>query len=186
MQINDSLYVRGPIMNYVSDFAPTGTLAETFARDRVATATSALTSGTLWLRGIYIPIGQALSSIHVFCNVGESGGTHAWACLTDSQRNILAVSADNTSATAFQSLGVTSFPISFTTAYDGLYYVGIMAAATTTAPTLQGINLGTGWASIAPIFVGSSNTGLTTPLSVGTQVNAIAADGTRNYYAWIT
>jgi hypothetical protein len=148
-----------------------------------------MVSGTAYARAIMIPNFTVMTTLSYVSIGAETGGTHCWAALLDSQRVVRAVSADNTGATFLSGSGAAiPFTITsggtYTTSYDGLYYAVICAAFSGTAPTLASQSLSTGIATISPAFCGTSTTGLSTPPSLGTQFNAVSGSGTFNLYAW--
>ena len=85
--------------------------------------------------------------------------THQWLVLLDNAYNYLAATADKTttdigSKTAYDyaianTQGNTGAS-SFTTTYEGVYYIGVMVAGTSTMPTLMG------FATVASTNMGSS------------------------------
>lgn len=171
--------------------AVSGALAETIPR-AVATwanQNAALVSGTLRLQAIELRAGMTVT------NVGFVAGTTAavaptnwWFGLFDSARAILKLTADQTStAWAANEAKVVALSSAHQIPATGLYYLGIMVAAGT-VPSLcvsaSGITSATG---LAPILTGNTtNTGLTTPASLGAgPAGAITVAG--GYpYAWVT
>lgn len=155
-------------------------LGETVPAQLAASAT-ALTSGTLNLAAIHFGAGTTISNVGFV--TGATAGvtmTHWWACLVDQNLVVQAVTADQTSGAIGAS---TWFQLAFTTAYktlySGLYYVGLMIAATT-EPTLVGAAapqaaLVTGTGAPALKLGGASSTGLTTPPALGSAVTAPTA-----------
>lgn len=146
----------------------TGALYETFDRnlcDEVNTAV--LSSGRLSLAAIYIPAGVTVNSISFWSATTAAGTpTNQIFGLYDINLNLLRSSAnDTTTAWAANSRKTLSLTSAFTTTYSGLYYLGIMVAATT-VPTLKGNTAKTGGQlnAGAPSMGGTSTTGLTTAL----------------------
>ena len=146
----------------------TGCKAETFPRHLVPEVNTALLStGRLSLEAIAIRAGELLTSIS-FWSATTAGATltNQLFGLYDNNLNLLRSSV-NDGATAWaanarKTLNLTS---TFTTTYSGLYYLGIMVAATT-VPTVKGYTARTGGQlnAAAPSLGGTSNTGLTTTL----------------------
>lgn len=145
-----------------------GALYETFDRDICDEVnTSVLSSGRLSLQAIWIPAGVTITSIS-FWSATTAGATltNQLFGLYDGSLNRLAVSNNDTStAWAANSRKTLTLTSTFTTTYSGLYYLGIMVAATT-VPTLKGNTAKTNGAlgAGAPSMGGTSNTGLTTTL----------------------
>lgn len=146
----------------------TGALYETFDRDLCNEVNgSVLSSGRLSLQAIYIPAGVTIGSIS-FWSATTAGATltNQLFGLYDNNLNLLRSSVNDTStawaANSRKTLALTS---AFTTTYSGLYYLGIMVAATT-VPTIKGNTAKTGGQlnAGAPSMGGTSNTGLTTSL----------------------
>jgi hypothetical protein len=168
----------------LSDFArapwlPAGAVDETIPWYAATTGSIATTSGTLLLTGgCVIPGGRTVSTISfVSGTAGPGTPTNQWFCLVDrATRQVLAVTADD-GATAWGGGATKTLTLTtpFTPANAVEAYVGLVNVAAT-ATQLRG---GT---SALPVIglggsprVGTSNTGLTTPLAVGTVVNAPSA-----------
>ena len=170
-----------PLLN--NKYVLSGALYETMDRnlcDEVNTA--ALSTGRLSLQAIYIPAGITVNSIS-FWSATTAGATltNQLFGLYDINLNLLRSSV-NDGATAWaanakKTLALTS---AFTTTYSGLYYLGIMVAATT-VPTLKGNTAKTGGQlnAAAPSMGGTSSTGLTTTLP-----SPAAAPGTVTTSFW--
>lgn len=130
-------------------------LAETIPA-ALATTTLTLASGTASLAAVHLASGTLVSNVGFVSVVAASGSTHGWAVLTDSNGVVLAVTADslttNLAATTWNQL---AFAAAVTTKYTGLYYLGVMVAQGTTAPTLA--------AAAAPVASMTSGTGAPTP-----------------------
>lgn len=165
-------------------FGTTGCLAATFNRQQVSSATqAALTSGTLTMVAIPLTQGTVVTNISFF--TGSTAGatmTNWWFGLFDESRNKLAISADQTSdAIASNTKHTLAMTTPYTVLTTGLYYVGIMVAATT-VPTLAGIAVTAVTArNVAPITAGTSSTGLTTPASCPSPAGALTAIGQAVY-----
>lgn len=146
----------------------TGALYETIPRqlcDEVNT--SVLSSGRLSLQAIWLPAGVTINSISLWsATTALATGTNQLFGLYDNNLNLLRSSVNDTSAAwaanSRKTLALTSV---FTTTYSGLYYIGVMVAATT-VPTLKGntAKVGGQLNAGAPSMGGTSNTGLTTAL----------------------
>lgn len=151
----------------------------------ITLATGTVTSGTIRFQAIQLPAGLKVTNI-AFCSGTTAGATltHQWFCLADASLKVLCVTADDTStawaASTVKTLAVTSGP--FVTTYTGLYYVGIMVAATT-VPTIQGSpsTLTVGFRNTAPKSSGNSSTAQTTPIAVGTTCTALSTQANCHY-----
>ncbi len=108
--------------------------------------------------------GTATAAIAGLIAVGSA--TLGFAGLFDSSRNQLAVTSnDTTTAWAANTVKTLLVTTPYTVTTSGLYYVGIMVAATT-VPTLKGpaALTATQVHGAAPIINGNSSSGLTTSL----------------------
>lgn len=175
----------------VSGWAPTGATAQTVDRDKVGGATGNFVSGTLYLRAFQARGGTVFNNLNVVSIAVETLGTHAWGAILDDQFLVQGVSADNTGAAPFAGSGtVVTFAVTnggtYTAPYDGIYYAGVCASFTGTAPTIAASGLATGISAIAPARWGTSNTGLSTPPALLTQMTAVSGNGSYNFYAWTT
>jgi hypothetical protein len=157
---------------------PGGGVARTVDRRLLTGNVAALASGTLYLAAVdgVLPAGKTISRVGMISGTTAlSGGTHSWALIADSNRKVLAVSADDTTATLaantrkWFTLGTPYTPPADMPAYLGVCFVG-------TVPTMQGVTLNNAIASSeVPILCGASNTGATTPVAVGATLTAITA-----------
>lgn len=172
-----------PIFSGYNKKVLAGALYETIDRDLCYEVNTALlSSGRLSLQAIYIPAGVAINSIS-FWSATTAGATltNQLFGLYDNNLNLLRSSVNDTStawaANSRKTLALTSV---FTTTYSGLYYLGIMVAATT-VPTIKGntAKVGGQLNAGAPSMGGTSNTGLTTSLPVTAN-----APGTVTTSAW--
>src|SRR5215831_2036681 len=171
--------------------APAAALAETFPRI-VASAGSAQapTSGTLSVVAIGLPQYMTLSAITMSTKgTAKAGGTHGWYVLLDSGRVVRMVTADQTDAATVWGTTNTAYTLatnSYTTTYTGLYYLGIMVAATTMPTILSaGAAASTGIVSAAPILAGTSSTGQTTPPALGATMGALTAVVNLTFYGYV-
>lgn len=151
-------------------------LASNFGRDGInAESSSFLSSGRLGLVLIALPAGLLITSISFLSgSTALNTGTHQIFGLYDDNaghetgtaRALLRATTDNTS-TAWAGLTVRTLNLTstYTTVVEGLFYVAIMVAATT-PPSLMGSGGQTSAGlSVAPVYAGAANTGLTTTLS---------------------
>lgn len=168
----------------VLDRSFTGCISESFSRFTPMANTNVLSSGRahMWLQPFRA--GDVLSSCLFFSGATPAGTPlNQWAFVADTSRVVLAVSGDLTTtawaATSFQQF-VFGTPYTFPT--DGGYYFGLVVRATT-PPTLSGITGNVVANAFAPIPMGFSTTGLTTPVAVGTTMAALTAHATCPYVA---
>lgn len=149
-------------------FVLSGALFETFDRNLCDEVdSSVLSSGRLSLQAIYIPKDTLVSSISFWsATTALATATNQLFGLYDSSFNLLRQSVnDGATAWAANSIKTLALSSTFTTTYSGIYYLGIMVAATT-VPTLKGNTAKTGGqlGAGAPSMGGTSTTGLTTTL----------------------
>ena len=164
--IKTTLNGLAPIGGYVP---PTGFTYESTSRASAANAFS-VTSGTLYLVGIYLPAGTVVSKIGFISTNAATSPTHYWFGLYDSSRVQLAVTADQLTAawgaSTLKSLNIATVASgaasSFTTTYTGLHYVGVMQAATTPAQ-INYQATSSAQAAQTPVLCGLSDTAQTTP-----------------------
>jgi hypothetical protein len=164
--------------------------AATMARRNVTTVQTAtgFATGVLAVTAIGLPLGMVVSSCTFQTGAtAKSGGTHGWYVLMDSNRNELAITADQTDPATVWGATNTPYTLNFAapilTTYGGVYYVGVMVAAATTMPTFVGSAASVAGAFAgAPIMGGTSDTGLTTPPAIPHQFGAITAQGNCNFY----
>lgn len=132
-------------------------------RGTFSTGLAALSSGRLSMVGIYLRAGTPLASLS-FMSGGTAGATltNQWFALFDLNRNLLRQTV-NDGATAWAANTVKT--LALTSAYvvpsSGMYYSGIMVAATT-VPTLTGVSSTAQLNALPPVLAGTSTTGLTT------------------------
>jgi hypothetical protein len=173
----DYVATQGPLLANAAD-TPVGSglgthIAETIAP---AAATTALTmsTGVLSIAAIRLVAGQTVQGAgFVASTTAGATMTHWWMTLLDSGYTCRAVTADQTSgaiaASTWQNL---PFAATYTATYTGMYYLGVMVAAST-IPTLCGAAsplaaMVTGTGAPTPLLGGVSATGLTTPPTAGT------------------
>lgn len=169
---------------------PSGAIAETIPLGRVASTLMShfvtLSTGRLLLVGLELFAGQTVTNISFTSGTTAAGTpTNWWFGLWGANRVCLGVTADQTSTAWGTSTTKTlalGTPVSITA--DGLYYVGVMVKATT-VPTLICVAGATVIAQTAPVTCGTSNTGMTTPPSVGSTANALTGQANRPY-AWVS
>lgn len=155
-----------------------GTLFQTFDR-ATGQITLVPTSGTIYLMAVYLRKGQSITSLACCLSNAATTPANWWFVLCDASRNVVAVTADQTTTgtgTGLVSLNIASGPYVVPT--SGQYYVGFMFNAGT-APTVTRSNTAAAGATnlnaVTPILCGTSNTAQTTPPAVAATLNAITA-----------
>lgn len=160
-------------------------VANTHPLAAMSTATeAALTLGTISLYPLQIPVGSNIGHItFISGTTAFSTPTNWWFCLCDSNRNLLAITANQTTtawaASTVKTLAIANIAAGaatqFTTTYSGTHYLGILETGTT-ATTLLGATPATTVTTSSSNPGGkSSTTGLTTPSTFPTQYGAISA-----------
>lgn len=165
----------------------TGVLYETIPR---SDATSTVTPGTqtLWLVQINLHKGVSIGHI-TFTNNASSAGTPTnwWFTLHNNLRVMLAQTADQLTApwanSTPKSLAIAQIAsgasATFVSTYTGPHYLGFMMKATTVVTLIgKGIFNGTP-TNQAPILIGSSSTGQTTPPAFPFTAGALTFQQTR-------
>lgn len=171
---------------------PAGSIARTIPRHTITSnGIAAFTTGSqVAVNGLALPSGLITANIALlFGSTAANGPTHWWFALCDSQLNVLAVTADQTStaitANLYSKLAVT---IPFQIQYTGLYYIAASVTASTTAPTASGSAIVTGAAGpTTPILCGTAGTQAAPP-AIGSQINSgtITNNTTCHFSAWIS
>lgn len=161
------LYPAVQIVDPWSVYGINNTISESIPRVLAGVNLSALTSGTLFMQSVYLRAGQRIANI-TFCSGTTAAGTptNQFFALYSASRVLLAQTANATTTAWTANTVVTrALTASYTVPTTGLYYVGIMVAATT-VPSLVGMTAAGNAAvrSAAPILSGNSSTGLTTAL----------------------
>lgn len=169
-----------PIVNY--PYAPTGIKAESIPRTLAGVNIAAVTSGTMVMQAIWLPAGLTITNLITMSGTTASATqTNRWMALYDQNRNLLRQSTDQTTTVLAANTQYTAAITSYTTTYAGIYYIGIMTAATT-PNSLIGITAAGNAAirGLAPILTGTSTTALTTTAPA----TAAAITATVNSY-WV-
>lgn len=160
----------------------TGAKAESIPRILVGVNIAAVTSGTMVMQAIWLPAGMVINNLITHSGTTASATqTNRWMALYDQNRALLRQSTDQTTTVLAANTLYTAPITAYTTTYSGIYYIGIMTAATT-ANSLIGVTAA-GNAAIrgqAPILTGTSTTGLTTTAPA----TAAAITATVNSY-WV-
>lgn len=177
----DSTYVYAP-----------GALAETIPA-QLATTTLTLATGVAFLSALHLAAGTLVSNVGFVSVVAASGSTHGWAVLTDSTGLVLAVTADSTSTNlAATTWNTLSFAKSATAPYTGLYYVGVMVAQGTTAPTVAAAaapvaSMTTGTSAPSVKLTVTCNGFATVPPAVGVSLGTLTAtSAVANPYIYVS
>lgn len=168
---------------------PAAALRETLDRANGGTITnvSGPTSGTLLMSAIALLAGDEIDTITIHTgSTAATSPTHWWVGLFDAARNMVAVSANQTTRampanTPLDTPVVASGGGAYVVPADGLYYVGILVAATG-VPSLMGCNAqAAGIIGLAPKLAGNSDPGLTAPPAFPFTAASIATGAIRPY-----
>lgn len=145
--------------------APSGAVAESFPRRYGAPAadTTVLASGTLHLTAVYMYPGDLVTNLTYWSGAtAMDDPAHWWFAFFDAGLNLVAISADQTTAGWAASTGKTlAMAAPWAAMTPGPHYSGIMVDAAT-PPSLEAVTEGNVGAA-PPYAAGSSSTGLTTP-----------------------
>lgn len=169
---------------------PTGALGQTMARQDVGNGGLAtLLSGRMSLMSVFLVAGQIVNNITVYSgSTAAVSPTNQWFAIYNSAGARQAVTADGlTGGWATNSAKTLTITGGWTVPTTGLYYVGIMVAAST-VPTLAGSTIAfTNITSIPPILCGNDtvNTGLTTP-ATAPATTTISGAGAAAFFAYLT
>jgi len=159
---NGAEYIPSMPIDYTWATGISGTLAETMPRMSCPeTNTSAPTSGTVYLYAVFLRAGMVVKNIAFHSATTALGtGTHQIFGLYDSNRNLLAQTADDTStAWAANTMKKLNLTAPYTIPQTGIYYLAFLISATT-MPTLKGLTLTATQLHLqSPALHGSSNTG---------------------------
>lgn len=158
---------------------------ETLPAALTGASVSALTSGRVYLVPILLEQGEVVSNITFISGTTAAGTpTNQWFALCDSGCVVLAVSADDTTTAWGSSTAKTlAMGSAYTVTASGTFYLACLVAAAT-PPTLRGSST----SGVLPTYPAiNGNTGLTSPPSVSTDLNAGASAGNSNTaYAYVT
>lgn len=166
-------------------YSPSAAVAQTTSRSQTLTGTGILSTGRLTLALIYLEAGTVVNSI-TFISGGTAlaTGTHQWFALYDLARNKLAVTSDDTStAWAANTVKTLSLSAAYTVPTTGLYYLGVMVAATT-VPNIICATPSAMSAAQPPILCGSADSGLTDPASAPAAAAGLSGLGAHPF-AWV-
>lgn len=149
---------------------PAGCIAETSPRLYTSfSTTTTVTLGQLYATMIVLPGGLLVSSINWLANGTLTSPTNQWSVLLNNAFQPVGFTNDLTNA-AWTSNTVQSFPIAspVRTPYTGLYYLGLLVAASSGSKTLTAIGSSfTSDKALAPAMAWTDTThgGLTTTAS---------------------
>lgn len=178
--------------------APSGVLAETISQLQIGGAIVMGGTGLVSFYALALPAGLTMGHINFRAGgTAANGPQHWWYVLADSSLHMLAVTADQATAafggSADHTLAIATIAsgasATFKTTYEGLYYVGIMMAVSTTMPSLVGAGLSSsGLANIAtPRLMGvSSDAVATTPPTFAHTFGAIGTTLVGQGYASVS
>ncbi len=161
---------------------------ETVPRFGLNVVTVPTASGTVYLTMIVLPKNLLVTNINWIINATAAGTpTHSWSALCNSSFVTLRSTVDaTTGAIGSQALYTRALSSTFTTAYEGVYYLAIMVAATT-VPTLYGLaGVGSIPSGIAPRLALTGLTGQTTAQADGTNLAPSPATVTPQAYGYVT
>lgn len=149
--------------------APSGALAETYPRI-LAGSTFGASSGTTYVSAIGLAKGITVTNITLCTStLGQNTSTHWWFGLLDSTGKVLAVSADQTSATfSGASLVTLAMGTPYLVPTAGLYYI---AQSVTASPMCnwQNFALSAGQAAArTPVLCGTAGTNNAPPAVAAT------------------
>lgn len=179
-----SAVVRTTFVDSITPWLPqsataAASIASTLPGGRVGDLQSGgvLVSGRLTLAGgIVLPANRTISQIS-FLSAGTAAvtPTNQWFCLVDQSLNVLAKTADATTA-AWGADALRSFSISggYTPVVDIPVYLGIVVVAGT-VPTLRQVGITSLATGKVPILAATADTGLTNPASLGATTGALTA-----------
>lgn len=181
-------------------YGPSNSLAESTRRTNITSATLALSaSGSLQMVAVYLTAGQVITNINVLPgSTGTTTMTHQWAGIFSGPASgplLVATSADALTATVTASTVVTyaiattaaGTATTYTVPTTGIYYVGLMWAFTSTAPTLSGTaSLTAAGQTIPPILAGVSTTSLTGVLTFPATAQTTITAGVIQFYSYLT
>lgn len=172
---------------------PSTAIRETFPRAFPApmVSSSVLASGVLYLSAIaLLKSDPPIKGITFdFSTTAAVSPTNWWYCLLDANRNLLAITADQTTR-AINSGDITELAIAqvasgaatqYQVTADGLYYLGIMVKASTEPSILVNTSVPLSQRAVAPKLCGSADSGLTTPPTFPFTAAAITANAALCY-----
>lgn len=171
---------------------PAATVAYTFDRNH-ATSAQATLMGNVRAHLVGLTKGMVLTTAKMISGTTAGASlTNFWQCLLDTNLNVLAVTANDTSATwAADTVRSQAFTAPYTVTVSGAYYLAFMLAGTT-SPTFPAIAYPAAVESlrnVSPVLFDVLATGQTTPPAVGSVPSGWAFADTTNqnhFYQWVT
>jgi hypothetical protein len=156
-------YVGALIESPSTGGAPTGAIAETVPRWSLS-STASPASGNLYLTGVWLQVGQKVTSITFMSGTTAAiSPTHWWFALVDKNFKLQGHTADQTTtAWAATTAKTVALVTPYTATYTGMYYLGFMMTASTLV-NVSAAPAALNQAALAPPFAGPSSSGLTTP-----------------------
>lgn len=164
--------------------------------DGAITTTLLLTTGTVQATLIGLVKNQVVTNIELNSGAASVAQTHCWAAITSvgtsstaTVATVLAVTSDlttvSTAATAVQKLALAS---QWTVPSTGLYYVHVLAVATTTMPTFDAALATAGVrATQYPIIAGTGSTGQAVAPTVGASLGIpVSGSVTKALAIWLS
>jgi hypothetical protein len=176
---NGGEYGYTPVVVY--PYAPTGYKAESIPRTLSGVNIASAGSGVLVMQAIWLPAGTVINNLITMSgSTASATQTNRWMALYDQNRSLIQQGPNSTTTVIAANTLWTSAITPYTATYSGIYYIGIMTAATT-PNTLIGYSGGlSAVRNLAPVLSGTSTTALTT-----TAPNPAAAiSATANTY-WV-
>ena len=159
---NGGEYGYSPVVNY--PYTGTNYKAESTPRTLVGVNIAAAASGTMVMQAIWLPAGLVISNLITMSGTTASATqTNRWLALYDNNRALLRQGPNSTTTVIAANTLWSDAITSYTTTYAGIYYIGIMTAATT-PNSLIGVTAAGNAAirNVVPILTGTSTTALTT------------------------
>jgi hypothetical protein len=186
-QLLTSLYAT---VSPLDNWGINGNKGETMDRNTCPEVnTTVATTGQIWLQAVWLTAGTAVNNISFHsATTAASVPTHYCFGLYDTNRNMLATTADQTStawgANTIKTLATTA---TYTVPTTGLYYLAFMVVATT-VPTLKGGTARTGGqlATTTPQIGGISSTTYTTGTAPAGPLGSLTANPTISVWGCVS
>lgn len=167
---------------------PAGAVASSLGGRAAALFQSAqLVSGTVYEVAVPVEAGLTVCALNLCSVAGQAGGIHAWVGLADRANNVLTVSADKTSGSYFAADALVSTDIPrLRIAYTGLHYLFVCVVARTT-PTFaaSAAPASSALTNAEPLLYGTSLTGQTAPVAVGSNLGPITPAAGYQFYGYL-
>lgn len=175
----DSAVTKNDIRRSV--ILPTGAVAESYGGRKTNGVAVGGISGQLRGSLVALAAGDVISSLTFSSgNTAAVSPTHEWACLIDVNYTVLAVSVDDTSAWAVNTMKTFNMISPFTVVDSGEYYICKCVVAST-VPTFASFSLsGLAVQNLTP-YVAVAQTGFTTPPAVGSVLSTLVSINSVDY-----